>query len=353
MNFTENSNLYKRNYILLIAALLIVLLAEMIFASSVGAVHVPFREVYRIIAGQLFSIFDLRPASELETSSYIIWQVRLPRVLLSALVGASLAISGAILQGVFKNPMAEPYIIGVSFGGAFGATLVILFGTGFGLVTTFSIPLFAFTGALIASFAVYHLARVGSRVPVSSLILSGIAISSFLSALISLMMAFKGRDLYTLVFWLMGGFSARNWYHVGMVLPFLVVAFPVVFAFARELNVMLLGDERAKQLGIDVERTKKYLIVASALLAGAAVSVSGLIGFVGLIIPHVVRLIIGPDHRLLIPCVTLSGALFLVFADTLSRVLIPPAEIPVGIITALFGAPFFIYLLRAKRGSLG
>lgn len=325
----------------------------MVFASSVGAVHVPFREVYRITAEQLFSIFDLSKAADLETSTYIIWQVRLPRVILSVLVGASLAISGAILQGIFKNPMAEPYIIGVSFGGAFGATIVILFGAGFGLVTTFSIPLFAFTGALIASVVVYRLASVGGRVPVSALILSGIAISSFLSALISLMMAFKGRDLYTLVFWLMGGFSARNWYHVGMVLPFFIIAFPVVFAFARELNVMLLGDERAKQLGIDVEKAKKYLIVASALLAGAAVSVSGLIGFVGLIIPHVVRLIIGPDHRLLIPCVALAGGIFLVFADTLSRVLLPPTEIPVGIITALFGAPFFIYLLRSKRQFLG
>lgn len=329
----------------------VVLLVSMVFASSVGAVKVPLWDIYRIVLNKTFSIVSAVDQISV-SNSFIVWQVRLPRVVLSAMVGASLAVSGAVLQGIFRNPMAEPYIIGVSFGGAFGATLVILFGSGFGLISSLSIPLFAFAGALATTMVVYRLSRVGGSIPISALILSGIAISSFLSALISLMMTLKSSDLYTLIFWLMGGFSAKNWHHVAIIAPFILLSFPVVLVYSKDLNVMLLGGERAKQLGVDVDKVKKILIAASAMLAGAAVSVSGLIGFVGLIIPHTVRMIIGPDNRILIPSTALAGAIFLVMADTMSRIILAPKELPVGIITALFGAPFFIYLLRLRKDSL-
>ncbi|MCL5292629.1 MAG: iron chelate uptake ABC transporter family permease subunit [Actinobacteria bacterium] len=333
----------RRRYapILLLA---VALLAGLTIASAFGAVNIPIRSVIRFLTEA--------PPAEASTDAFIFWQVRLPRVVLGALVGASLALAGVILQGLFKNPMAEPYVVGVSFGGALGASIVILFGGAAGYFRFFGVPGAAIAGAFATTFLVYRIARVGSRVPISTLILSGVAISSFMSAVISLMMALKSTDLNNLIFWLMGGLSARNWNHVLMVLPFMAAGFPLAMAYARDLNAVSLGDEKAYQLGIDVENTKRILIAASAMLAGAAVSVSGLIGFVGLIIPHVVRLIIGPDHRLLMPCSALAGALFLVFADTLARLILVPQELPVGIVTALFGAPFFIYLLRSGKRSL-
>lgn len=333
-------HLARRGWLTL-GLLAIALVLGVAMAASLGAVSIPLRDA---LTGSGTAVSA--------TNEFIFWQVRLPRVVLSALVGAALAVAGAILQGLFRNPLAEPYVAGVSFGGALGATLVMLFGGVIGQMTVLSVPAAAFAGALLATFVVYRLARVGAAVPVSTLILAGIAVSSFLSAVISLLMVLQGEDLLTLVFWLMGGLSARSWLHVRMVLPFMAVGFPLALVFARELNLFLMGEERASQLGVDAERAKRVLLVAAALLSGAAVAVSGLIGFVGLIIPHVVRLVIGPEHRVLLPAVALFGALFLVGADTIARLLIAPAEIPVGVVTALFGAPFFIYLLRTKRGSL-
>jgi iron complex transport system permease protein len=329
----------------IIAFLTVLLFASLVYALSVGAVFLPLRLIIK-------EAFDPWFKGNLPVESYILWQVRLPRVILSALVGAALALSGVILQGLFRNPMAEPYVIGVSFGGALGATIVLLFGGSMTFLSAISLPLSAFIGAIAVSWLVYRIARVGSQVPVSTLLLSGIAVSAFISAIISLMMALRGEDLHTVIFWLMGSFSARNWRHVEMVLPFLVVGFLLTLAFHRELNLMLLGEEKAAQLGVEIEKSKKVLLAAAALMAGAAVSVSGLIGFVGLVVPHMVRLVIGPDHKFLIPGSAVGGALLLLIADALARQLMPPSEIPVGIITALFGAPFFLYLLKVKKSSL-
>ncbi|MHB0977182.1 MAG: FecCD family ABC transporter permease [Candidatus Aquicultorales bacterium] len=325
-----------------VATLLLALFMAMAVSSVFGAVTIPLRSIVSLVTGGTADATD----------AFIFWQVRLPRVVLAALVGASLAAAGVILQGLFKNPMAEPYIVGISFGGALGATLVILFGGTAHYFSFVGVPGAAIVGALLTTFLVYRLASLGSRVPVSALILSGVAVSSFMSAVISLLMALKSSDLSNLIFWLMGGLSARNWNHVLMVLPFMAVGFPVALLFGRDLNIISLGEDRAHQLGLNVEVAKKILIAVTAVLAGAAVSVSGLIGFVGLITPHVMRLLIGPDHRLLLPSSAIAGALFLVFADTLARTLLAPVELPVGIVTAHYGAPFFIYLLRNRKRSL-
>ncbi|MDI6892850.1 MAG: iron chelate uptake ABC transporter family permease subunit [Actinomycetota bacterium] len=339
----------RRKEIGYMAFLLILLGGAIVLAASRGAVSIPPATTLRIILSKIFnsnpSFGDHFP----ETYEVILFKVRFPRVVLAALVGIALATSGVVFQGIFKNPMADPYIIGVSSGAALGATLAAIVFKGFGLFGFSLIPLLAFIGAVLTSFAVYNLARVGTRVPVSTLLLSGIAIGAFLHALTSFVMVFGTKDLHFIIFWLMGGFSAKNWDHVRIMTPFLLIGLPLVFYYSRDLNVLLLGEERAQQLGIEVERLKKLLIAAASLLAAAAVAVSGIVGFVGLIIPHIVRLVTGPNHKILIPCSALFGASFVVFADLLARTIMPPLEIPVGIITALFGAPFFVYLLKKGK----
>lgn len=329
------------------------LLLATLVAISIGAAQIPLNLVGKVFLNRLPLLTrSARRTDFSSTYETIIFEVRLPRVILSAIVGAALATAGVIFQGLFKNPMADPYIIGVSSGAALGATVAIVLQTGMGLLGFYAIPLMAFLGAMVTTLVVYRLAKVGGRIPISSLLLSGIAVGSFLTAIISFIMASAGKDLHSVIFWLMGGFSARNWSHVKMALPFFLLGLPLALAFARDLNIMLLGEEKAQHLGIEVEQVKNILLVSASLMAAAAVSVSGLIGFVGLMTPHIVRLIVGPDHKLLLPCSALGGAIFLIVADTIARVLLAPTEIPVGVITAFFGAPFFIYLLRMKKQAL-
>lgn len=280
----------------------------------------------------------------------IVYQIRLPRILLGASVGAALAIAGATMQGLFKNPMADPFIIGISSGAALGASLAIVLGAdAFGI---YAIPLMAFLGATTAAFVVYNIARVGGKVPVETLLLAGIAVGAFLSAATSFMMYISGERLHQIILWMMGGLWVSNWAQVQMALPLICAGMLALYLFAKDLNVMLLGEEPAQHLGIGVESLKKIVLVCASLVTAVAVSVSGLIGFVGLIIPHMVRILTGPDHRILLPASALVGSIFLVWADTLARTIITPTELPVGIITALFGAPFFVYLLRTRKRSM-
>lgn len=280
----------------------------------------------------------------------IVLLVRLPRILLSLLVGASLAIAGVTTQGIFKNPMADPYILGVSSGAALGASIVIILG-----ITAsnfmFGITLGSFAGATLSSFIVFNIARSGNKIPIETLLLSGIAVSAFFSAITSFLMYISGKSLNQIVFWIMGALSGSNWNDVIILLPFALLGSLLIFAFSRDLNILLLGDETAANLGTDVSKLKVIMLVLSSLIAAAAVSVSGIIGFVGLIIPHMMRIIVGPDHRILIPSSILAGAIFLMIADTFSRMIAQPTEIPVGIITAVIGAPFFIYLIMKKKKS--
>lgn len=276
----------------------------------------------------------------------ILWQVRLPRVVLGGLVGASLALSGAVLQGLFRNPMASPSVLGVSSGAALGAACAIVWASAVQVAGLNVVPVSAFVGALLTTVVVYRLARVGSTVPVARLLLSGVAVGSFLSALVSVVIVFGERRVSAVVFWLMGSLSHGDWAGVLLLLPYFLIGVIVTVVHARDLNAMLLGEEGAHHLGIEVDKVKRNLLLATSLLTGAAVAVSGVIGFVGLIIPHGVRMLIGSDHRILVPAATLAGAIFLTLADAAGRTIMAPTEIPVGAITALVGGPFFLMLLR-------
>jgi len=321
-----------------------------IVCATIGPAQISPLDVMVMLVRKLPLVGSVVPPGDWpETHETIVFQMRLARLVLAVLVGAGLASSGVVLQGLLQNPMADPYILGISSGAALGAIAAMLFGLGMHALGIYALPLTAFVGAVATAFVVYNLARVGGRTPVPTLILAGIAVGSFLSAVTSYFMITSGQNIHQVVFWLMGGLAGRGWDHVLVLLPYIVTGLAVMLLNARKLNAMLLGDEPAQHLGVDVERLKQVLLGAATLTAAASVAVSGVIGFVGLIIPHAVRLVVGPDHRVLLPAATLSGAIFLTAADTLARVAAAPAEIPVGVITALCGGPFFIYLLRKKK----
>jgi len=332
--------------------LLTLLLVFLVLGLSIGAVSIPPSEVVGILLNHIPGLDDYLTGGLTPEHETIILTIRFPRVVLAALVGAGLALAGATFQGLFRNPMADPFVIGVSSGAALGAVSSIIVFSFFNISIYFGIPFFAFLFSVMTIFLVYNLAKVGGKVPVMTLLLAGIAVNSLLSALVSLCIFFSGDQLHQVVFWLMGGFSGRGWDYVNMFIPYGVIGSTVIFIYARELNAMLLGEEPAQHLGVEVEVVKRRLLIAAALLTGACVSVSGLIGFVGLVIPHIVRILIGPDHRILLPAVALTGASFLLIADALARVVIAPGELPVGIITALIGGPFFIYLLRRQKTTM-
>jgi len=280
--------------------------------------------------------------------SEILWQIRLPRVFLAALVGLLLSTSGVILQGILRNPLADPYILGISAGGALGAAVSIALGAQFVILGISSVPVMAFIFALVAVFIVYRLSQVAGKTSPETLILAGVALSSFCAAILSLIIILTG-NLQSIYFWLLGSLSSASWSNVSTVIPYVIIGAGTAYFFSKELNALLLGEEMATTLGIEVEKTRLILIGTASLMTAAAVSVSGLIGFVGLIVPHWIRLIIGPNHRLLIPISALSGMLLMVIADTIARTVLSPMEIPIGIIMALVGAPFFLYLLRRRR----
>jgi iron complex transport system permease protein len=278
-----------------------------------------------------------------ETTEYIVRGLRLPRIVLGAVVGFALALAGTVMQGFFRNPMADPSIIGVSTGAAVGAVAFIVLP----ISVSYGLPAFAFVSALVAAFGVYLIASEDGRTPVATLLLAGVAVQTFLGAVISYMLLYAGDSLETAVYWLMGHLQHSTWGRVRIAAPVVAVLFVVLLAYARDLNVLLLGEEDAHTLGINVERTKRILLAGSTTVTAAAVAVSGVIGFVGLIVPHMMRLLVGPDHRILIPTSALAGAVFLVATDTIARM--GPGEMPVGIVTAALGAPFFLYLLRERE----
>jgi len=280
--------------------------------------------------------------------STIIWQIRVPRILLATLVGSGLAVAGTSMQAVFRNPMADPFIIGVSSGAAVGAALAGLIG----LVAVFGIsarPVLAFITALITVFVVYKLGTVKGKVYVDTLLLSGVAVAAFLGAVVSFMIYFARQQYHQLIYWLLGSLSLATWSEIWTMTPIVIGGTFVVFLYSRDLNALLLGEETAHNLGANPERLKKLMLYIAALMTGLAVAFTGIIGFVGLIIPHIMRLIVGPDHRMLVPAAALGGASFMIWADSISRTIIAPTELPVGIITALCGGPFFLLLLRQRK----
>lgn len=335
----KSQNLTKKGKFLLVALLFLLLAATMITAAVMGTVKVPWSSALKVFIN-------------LETEDIyqdVLLYIRLPRVILAAAVGASLGTAGAVFQGLFRNPMADPYVLGVSSGAALGAILAILTGGSLYFAGFTAVPLFAFAGGTLSITLVYYLARVGKAVPVMTLLLAGIAVSAFLSAMVSLLTYFSGEQLHQVVFWMMGGLGGASWPKVLAMLPYVLIGFLIIYYHARELNILLLGEETARQLGVETERVKKIVMTGASLLVAAAVSMSGIIGFVGLIVPHFIRLAAGPDHRFLLPASALLGASMLIAADTVARTIIAPTELPVGIITAMVGAPVFIYLLKKRK----
>ena len=322
----------------------------LLMATALGKVSISLPDVVKMSLNKL-AVFDFTPTWR-QVDETILFQVRLPRVVGGALIGAALATAGVLFQGLLRNPMADPYIIGTSAGAALGITVAMLLPIslaflGFGLV-----PLLAFGGALATVMLVYYLARVGGKTPVVSMLLAGFTVSAMLSALMFLLITMSDRlhlRINSVYMFLMGGISVTGWGQIVIVAPIVIGGVVLARLLAFRLNAFSLGEEGAAYVGINVERDKIIILALGSVLTAAAVSISGLIGFVGLVTPHAMRLILGPEHRLLIPASALGGAAFLVVADLLARTLTSSGEIPVGIITALVGAPFFIYLLRRTR----
>lgn len=333
--------------------LVILLIFSIGLFTTIGSAKVGVLDIFKIIGSKISFINNYIDVSDIaDSAKTIIWNIRLPRVLLGALVGASLSMAGAAFQGMFKNPMADPYVIGISSGAALGATLAIVFKISISIFKIPTITIFAFAGALLAVSLVYNIARVKNKVPVTTLLLAGVAVGQFLTAIMSFLMVISDKDMVKITYWTLGSLAGKGWEPVINISLPVIICMIVINFFARDLNILLTGEESAQSLGIDVEKTKTYILLLGTFITAVSVSVSGIIGFVGLIIPHIVRLLIGPDHRILLPASALLGAIFMIFADTIARTIISPIEIPVGIITALFGGPFFIYLLRAKKKSI-
>ncbi|WP_066366669.1 FecCD family ABC transporter permease [Neobacillus fumarioli] len=325
------------------------LILSMLLGISIGSVSVPIPKIIQIIGSKLFGFISLKDIDPMYIS--IVMDIRLPRVLLSGLVGAALAIAGAAFQGLLRNPLADPYTLGVSSGASVGAVLTIFFQLSIPFIGSFTLPLLSILFSFLSIVAVLVFARKIERsLRVETIILTGIIFSSFLGALISLMIALTGDELRQIIGWLLGSVSMRGWEYIKLMLPFFMIGTVVMMANAKELNAMSFGEERAQHLGVNVQSRKLIILTAGSILTGAAVAVSGTIGFVGLVIPHLTRLLWGPDHKFLLPLSILTGGSFLILADLISRTIISPTELPIGVITALIGAPVFaVILLQRKR----
>ncbi len=324
------------------------LVGAIVLALSVGTVRVGFAEIFGMLFGKLFP----NPVSWTETQETIVLSLRLPRTLLAGIVGSALALAGAGFQAISRNPLADPYILGVSSGAAFGVVMGVLTGLGAGTGILF-LPLFGFVGALVAAVVVYGIASIDGRLPVHTLLLAGVVVSLFFSSAIMLASALmQAEELQGVVFYLMGNLRVVSYPTIGIVLGCLLIGTVLIYGQVLALNLLSAGEEAAAQLGVEPEWVKRIIFVACSLVTGAAVSASGSIAFVGLMVPHAVRLCLGSDNRLVIPASLFGGAIFLILADIIARTVAAPLELPVGVITAFLGAPFFAYLLRSRYRSV-
>lgn len=318
---------------------IILLVIAVWLGVSIGSVPIPFQTFWN---------------SSDEAAWNILWKIRMPRVILAALVGASLALAGAAFQGLLKNPLADPYTLGVSSGASVGAVITIFFGMSLPLLGIYTLPVMSMIGAFLTMLAVVGFARLVDRaMKMETIILTGIIFSSFLGSIISLMIALTGEELRQIIGWLLGSVSMRGWSFVAMDIPFVAAGALLIWLNRRELNAMMFGEERAIHLGVDVKKRKMMILTGGSMLTGAAVAVSGTIGFVGLVVPHMTRLLWGADHRHLLPLSFLNGATLLIICDLVARTIISPSELPVGVITAFIGAPVFafIFFRQRKRGG--
>ncbi len=332
--------------------LAVLLFSVLLMAACVGSAHLGVGDALRLLAAKLPGVGRFVDTDGIgEVYERILFKVRLPRVVLAGLVGAGLSVTGAAFQGLFRNPLADPHILGVSSGAALGATIAMLFGSGawfFGISLT---GLSAFAGGLITVFLVYQIACAKGRGRAMHLLLTGTAVSSFLSALISFLMTRHQDELEKIYMWTLGSFGAATWEKVRFLGVFLLVGCLVLFSVSRELNLLAAGEDSAVTLGVSLAATRAIIIIAGTFLVAACVSVSGVIGFVGLIVPHCMRLMFGPEHKKLLPCAALCGAVLMIFCDMLARTATAPTEIPVGVVTAMIGAPYFIFLLAREKGA--
>jgi iron complex transport system permease protein len=344
----KHSNVITFRIVSLVIGLL-ALAMTIVVSSGLGAVGIPPLDVLSLVIGR--PIGSDGSSADLSSLGVIFYNIRLPRVILGCLVGMALGVAGGVFQALFRNPLADPYLIGVSPGASFGATIAIYMVWRFSWGGFNAVSIAAFCGALLSVLAIYGLSRVGKRTPVTVLILAGVALGSLLSACTTFLMfteqsAYKSMET---LHWLFGSLASATWSEVTGVLPYIGIGFVGIGFFAHRLNVLQLDEHEARALGINVERTKLILIVLTSLATAAAVSVSGIIGFVGLVAPHIVRLVWGQDHRFLLPMSGILGAIMIVLSDSVSRTLFAPRELPLGIVTALIGAPFFLYLLRKQK----
>lgn len=326
----------------------IILVFACIVGVSVGPISIPFKETILIFLHKL-NITNYDDFTDQQWA--VITEIRLPRVLVASLVGAALAVAGVSMQGLFRNPLVEPGYIGVSSGAALGAVCSIFFG--WSAFSSWLLPLSAFLGALFATSVILLIWKATKQQSIAVLLLLGIGVNSFFSAVMNVMVATSKneQELRSIVYWLQGGLEARTWDHVTTILIPIVLGSIILLFFGKQLNMMLLGDDQAKTSGINTRLTRNIVLTIAALITGSAVAVSGVIGFIGLIVPHILRLAIGPDHRLLLPASALGGASFLIFADLISRMVLQPIVLQVGVVSALIGAPLFILLiLRSYRG---
>lgn len=325
---------------------MILLLLAVLLSVAVGSVFIPPAATFELLAARLSGV-EIPQA--LRPYAIIFFSLRVPRTVLMAVTGAALASSGAAYQGLFRNPLADPYLIGVASGAGLGAIVAMTFRAQESLLGLFTVPVAAFAGGVVTVFIVYELARVGRALPVTNLILAGVAVSSFATALTSFLMINSTGELRRALVWLLGGSTMSGWQPVLAQFPYVALGLGVLLTMGHVLNVMQVGDEQAQQLGLPVERVRTLVIVAASLTTAAAVSFAGVVGFVGLIVPHVVRMLCGSDYRRILPLSALGGAFLLLVADVLARVIMAPQELPVGVIMSLGGAPFFLWVLRRTK----
>lgn len=336
----------RRLFIIFLCVMVLVVGAV---SLTFGQIAVPLKSTLAVVCTQLGLPF-FTPADFTREQLAVIWYIRMPRMLVGLLVGAALGISGAVMQGIFSNPLADPGIIGVSAGAATGAVLSIALGVA--AQSMFTMPAFAFCGSICAVMLTVFLAARKGKIPVMTLLLAGVAVGMLLGAVTSGILTFMNEQkLQQYLFWMVGGLDYRRWEHVYLAIGPVTVGIVIILLLARHLNILVLGETEARAVGMPVALYRMGLLLVAAMTTATSVCVSGNIGFVGLVMPHMMRMLIGPDHRYLLPASALAGALFLVICDSLGRVVIAPAEVRVGIMTALLGTPYFLYLLRKMQHS--
>ncbi|MEA3349858.1 MAG: iron ABC transporter permease [Chloroflexota bacterium] len=332
-------------FAIVLILLTFVLLGIIIISLGMGAVFIPPDRV-------LAALINPAEAGTISTDVTIVRELRLPRSILAATIGAGLAIAGAAFQGLFRNPLADPFVVGASSGASLGATLAIIMGLNWHFAGFGSVPLAAFIGALLAVFTVYSIAEIGGATPAISLLLAGAALSTLLSALVSLLMLTSHDTLHEVFSWTMGGLSGRSWPHLLSSGPYMVIGLIALWLMARPLDALASGDETAQSLGLPIRKARGVIVAAASLATAAAVAAGGVIGFVGLIAPHLARMMFGAQHHRVLPASMIIGAMLLLLADDLARTVVAPLELPVGIVTSLLGGTFFLYLLKSRGQSL-